>query len=100
MGYGEVGGGGSVSWTVVHGGNGTVKNDKDPKPDKGGDGRFGGGKFIVIANGVRMEFDIKDQDDQIQIYWPPHYPERLDEATKVKVAEARKKNKAEVVESV
>jgi hypothetical protein len=93
MGYGEAGGGGSVCWTIVHGGDGTVKNDKDKKPEKGG-------KFILIVNGERSEFDIKNEDDQIQIYWPPHHPDRMDEETKEKIRKARKENHDKVFESV
>jgi hypothetical protein len=42
MGYGEVGGGGSVDWLVVHGGNLGISYGSDPHPPKAT------GKFIVF----------------------------------------------------
>jgi hypothetical protein len=40
MGYGEVGGGGSVLWHVVHGGDPGVAAGRDPRPASAENGRF------------------------------------------------------------
>lgn len=90
MGYGEVGGGGSVDWVIVHGSDGVVKNGRDQKPDKGSDGKFG--KFIMVINGKRTEYNIEDNPSQIQIYWPPHTPEAIQELNP-KIEEGRRRNR-------
>jgi len=69
MGYGEVGGGGSVHMRMLDKGkNEKAKGkDPDPEPSKGGD-------FHVIVNGVLVSSPAIDFDNprQILIVWPPH----------------------------
>ena len=68
MGYGEVGGGGSVKWTMVHGSSGGGVGF-DPNPPKGQ------GIFVVkidTGNGppqVIGPFDVQENPRQIQIVW-------------------------------
>jgi hypothetical protein len=76
MGYGEYGGGGSLYWKVIHGGDGGVHSGRDPLPKRESDGKYGG-KFIVVINGEARAYDITGERDQIQIYWPPHKPGRI-----------------------
>jgi hypothetical protein len=76
MGYGEYGGGGSILWKVIHGGDGGVHSGRDPLP-KRQDDRSYKGKFIVVINGERTEYKITGARDQIQIYWPPHKPRQI-----------------------
>jgi hypothetical protein len=76
MGYGEFGGGGSVRWKVIHGGNGDVHSDSDPVPKREPNGTYRG-KFIVVINGERREYAITGDPDQIQIFWPPHKPRQI-----------------------
>src|SRR5215813_14820394 len=74
MGYGEVGGGGSVRWQMVHGNSGTGSGggagyDPDPAPNSG--------KFIVkldTGSGPPKisQFPIQEMNrHQIQIVWVP-----------------------------
>ena len=97
MGYGEYGGGGSIHWTVIHGGDGRVENGRDPEPKKGSNAKAAYDKeqkFIVIVNGVRLELPITGEDSQIQIYWPPHHPDNVDRMQELqpKINEGRRKN--------
>ena len=85
MGYGEVGGGGSVHWKVEHGGNTKRHGDFDPRPapDEGG-------QFIVKIKAAdnmtsaqaRTTFDPDgtvtitcgidhSNKKQIRIFWTP-----------------------------
>ena len=62
MGYGEVGGGGSVDWLVVHGGNLGISYGTDPHPPKAT------GKFIVfIGNGPPVA--VVPLTTRIRIVW-------------------------------
>ena len=74
MGYGEVGGGGSVRWQMVHGNSGTgsgggAGHDPDPAPNTG--------KFIVKvdrgpAGTTILQCAIQEMNHhQIQIVWVP-----------------------------
>lgn len=74
MGYGEVGGGGSVKWQMVHGSSGTGSgggSGYDPNPPANA------GKFIVKVDkggGVVtiLQCDIQEMNHhQIQIVWVP-----------------------------
>jgi hypothetical protein len=69
MGYGEVGGGGSVLWHVVHGGDPGVAAGRDPRPASAENGRF-----AVWINGQLIgTFPIDHGNPrQIQIVWSPH----------------------------
>jgi hypothetical protein len=69
MGYGEVGGGGSVLWHVVHGGDVGGGAGRDPRPS-----RFETGEFVVFINGQKYgPFPIDyGNPRQIQIVWSPH----------------------------
>jgi hypothetical protein len=71
MGYGEVGGGGSVKWQMVHGGSGGGSG-YDPNPPAGA------GRFIVKLDTVpgtpptMLQFPIQETNrHQIQIVWVP-----------------------------
>ena len=96
MGYGEYGGGGSVHWTVIHGGDGRVENGRDPEPKKGNSAKAFDKeqRFIVVINGVRMEVPITGEDSQIQIYWPPHHPDRAEKMLELepRIKEGRRRN--------
>lgn len=74
MGYGEYGGGGSVHWKVVHGGNGGVNAGRDPLPKKDPDGVIRGEFVVVIKGEAPIRRPITGEHDQIQIYWTPHEP--------------------------
>ncbi len=69
MGYGEVGGGGSVLWHVVHGGDGGGGAGRDPRPN-----RPENGQFHVWINGEFIGTYAIDHGNprQIQIVWGPH----------------------------
>ena len=80
MGYGEVGGGGSVKWLVIHG-NGKANHDKDAAPKYGGDFKVvikagsnlseAKGRTKIASDGtVTVEFPIQDDPHQILINWP------------------------------
>lgn len=98
MGYGEYGGGGSVHWTVIHGGDGRAENGRDPEPKKNSSGGFNNtDEFIVIIDGKEFRTKINGNHDQIRIYWPPHDPNDPKKADKMKelepkINEARRKN--------
>ena len=77
MGYGEYGGGGSVQWKVVHGGNGGVSAGRDPLPKKDPDGVIRGEFIIVIKGESPIRRPITGEHDQIQIFWTPHEPAGL-----------------------
>ena len=83
MGYGEYGGGGSVHWKVVHGGDGGVDSGRDPLPKRESDGRFNGQFIVVIKGRDPIAVDITGDHDQIQIYWPPHQPGQVQDLQEV-----------------
>lgn len=83
MGYGEYGGGGSVHWKVVHGGNGGVAAGRDPLPKREPNGQING-QFVVVINGTALPpIPINGDHDQIQIYWTPHQPGSLQDLQEV-----------------
>ena len=93
MGYGEVGGGGSVHWVVVPGG-GMVCHGVDPNPAKG-NGNYGGAKFRIRVNGKDIgEWAIENNPSQIQIFWPPHDPGNFNADANSTVVDLRNANKA------
>ena len=61
MGYGEVGGGGSVDWLVVHGGNLGISSGSDPHPPKAT------GKFIVFIGNEAPK--VVPLTTRIRIVW-------------------------------
>jgi hypothetical protein len=83
MGYGEYGGGGSVHWKVVHGGNGGVSAGRDPLPKKDPDGVIRGDFIIVIKGESPITRPITGEHDQIQIFWTPHQPGSLQDLQEV-----------------
>lgn len=92
MGYGEYGGGGSVHWTIIHGGDGGTGNGRDPEPKRDSTGKFEEAqKFIVVINGVRTDHPINGDHNQIQIYWPPHEPGAIQDLQS-KIDGLRRKN--------
>jgi hypothetical protein len=90
MGYGEIGGGGSVNWQMLHGGNPGGGSGHDPDPPRGQ------GRFVVKINtgaGVQVVGPFLIQDDnprQIQIVWSgsagPEAAILEEEMTKAKAA--------------
>jgi len=82
MGYGEYGGGGSLYWKVIHGGDGGVHSGRDPEPKRESNGYYKG-QFIVVINGKPTAYDITGDPDQIQIYWPPHKPRQIGDLRQV-----------------
>ena len=82
MGYGEIGGGGSVHWKMKHGGAGgngqgspNGGNGRDPKPEPSE-----GGTFTILVNGVPfgppVPIDFNNRR-QIQVIWSPDRIEDL-----------------------
>jgi len=94
MGYGEYGGGGSVQWTVVHGGDDRAENGRDPEPSSSS-GFNQADEFIVVIDGKEYRTRINGKEDQIQIYWPPHDPRKSDKMKELepKINEGRRRNK-------
>jgi hypothetical protein len=83
MGYGEFGGGGSLYWKVIQGGDGGVHSGRDPEPKREIiTGKYKG-KFVVVINGKETAYDITGKQDQIQIYWPPHKPGQIQDLREV-----------------
>ena len=80
MGYGEVGGGGSVLWRIRHKGNGQGEGHarggkgRDPIPEPGTNGEF----WVVIDGKPYGPFPIDHKNRrQIQIVWTPDTPDDL-----------------------
>jgi hypothetical protein len=82
MGYGEFGGGGSLYWKVINGGDGGVHSGRDPEPKRESNGKYKG-QFIVVIDGKPTAYDITGKQDQIQIYWPPHKPGQIQDLREV-----------------
>jgi hypothetical protein len=83
VGYGELGGGGSVHWRMRHGGSGgngngnaNGGNGRDPKPSPAE-----GGTFTILVNGAvvagPIPIDFGNQR-QIEIIWSPDTVQDLD----------------------